>query len=139
MDSMKLQQLFEEVCEFKMTRSDAHFKLVILANAVWHGNFIPSVSTLKKDIVRRRGAYLIDFFSRVDVVSDSQAFQLRKPLDALQKQLPEVQKRETFYPGDRPGYDDVAHLWGLANGLRPSSVPGLLNLQRRAYQRHWNH
>jgi hypothetical protein len=136
MDSTTLQQLFEEICEFKITRYQAQSKLLVLARAIWHNDFIPNLFRLKEDTARRRGAYLIDFFSRFPVLSDKQANKLRKQLGTnLRQQLPSVcpNSQVTFYPDDVPGYDEVAHLWGLANGLRPSKVPGLLNLQRRAY------
>jgi hypothetical protein len=135
MNSTTLQQLFEDISEFQMTRYQAQSKLLVLARAVWHNDFTPNLSLLIDPTTRRRGAYLIDFLSRFPVMSDTRANQLRKQLDAVQKQLPSVSPNSqiTFYPGDIPGHDEVAHLWGLANGLRPSKVPGLLNLQRRAY------
>ena len=58
MDSMKLQQIFEELCELKMNQTDAQSKLVILAKAIWYDHFIPSLATLKREIAQRRGGYL---------------------------------------------------------------------------------
>jgi hypothetical protein len=39
MNSTNLQQLFEELCEFKITRYQAQSSLFILAKAVWQENF----------------------------------------------------------------------------------------------------
>ncbi|OAD23022.1 amino acid adenylation, partial [Candidatus Thiomargarita nelsonii] len=75
----------QNALEFKMTRYQAQSKLLVLARAVWHNDFTPNLILLKEETALRRGAYLIDFFSRFPVMSDTRANQLRKQLGAVQK------------------------------------------------------
>jgi len=49
MNSTTLQQLFEEICEFKMTRYQAQSKRLVLARAVWHNDFTPNLILLKEE------------------------------------------------------------------------------------------
>jgi hypothetical protein len=130
---MLLQQQFEQLCEcHSLSRSQAEVVLLSLAKAIWQEEFTPNLSCLT-GMALRRGSYLIDFFSRVHLVSAPRQQYLRHTLEAVSPQLPRLPPSEglPFYPEDSPGYDEIAHAWGLSNGIRPARVPGLLDLQRR--------
>lgn len=108
--------------------------LLQLAQAFVRGMFTPDLDHLSGTALRR-GAYLLDLFLRLYVTESSQAQRLRLQLEHARSKLAASLQAEqmSFYPDDSTGHDQIAHTWGLSNGIRPASIPGLLDLQRRAY------
>lgn len=128
---MEIQQTFEEVCEFNgLTREQAAYYLLLIAEAFLKKNFTPALDKLQ-NVALRRGAYLVDFYTSFYPIDEARKKQFQKQLDTLRQQLTPPNSRPPFYPGDMPGFDEVADFWGLSNGMRPAKVPGLLDLQRR--------
>ncbi|GAK51193.1 hypothetical protein U14_02435 [Candidatus Moduliflexus flocculans] len=116
------------------SREQAHAALRQLAKAFITGIFIPDFKALS-GIALRRGAYLLDMFLRLYVRDLSQKQRLRTQLEQVKTELNVSPPTSLFpfYPNDTPGYDQLAHTWGLSNGIRPANVPGLLDLQRRTF------
>lgn len=136
METSTFQQIYEHVCrQENLTRQQTKTALLQLAQAFVRGMFTPDLDHLNGAALQR-GAYLLDLFLRLYVTEPSQAQRLRLRLkharSKLKASLPTIQT--SFYPDDSPGRDQLAHRWGLSNGIRPASIPGLLDLQRRAYQ-----
>jgi hypothetical protein len=116
-----------------MPRTQAQAELLQIAEALLQGTFVPELQKLP-DQALRRGAYVLDLFTRLLPLEATRKHALRGLLDRLWQQLSAVPTTPSvaFYPDDAAGHDTLAHHWGLANGLRPAHVPGLLDLQRRA-------
>lgn len=135
METSTFQQIYEHVCrQENLTRQQMQAALLQLAQAFVRGMFTPDLDHLSGTALRR-GAYLLDLFLRLYVTEPSQLQRLRLRLEQVRSKLAVSLPAEqtSFYPGDSPGHDQLAHRWGLSNGIRPASILGLLDFQRRAY------
>lgn len=107
--------------------------LRVLADAAWHKGWSPDVEQVALPL-RRKAAYLADFFASNQAMPLNQSRLLKSRLKALAAQFPNV-AAEGFYVGDVAGKtnrDALAKKWGLTSGVQAKRVPGLLDLQRRS-------
>ena len=138
METSTFQYIYEQVCrQENLTRQQMQAALLQLAQAFVRGMFTPDLDHLNGTALRR-GAYLLDLLLRLYVTEPSQVQRLRLRLQHARSKLTASLPAEhtSFYPDDSPGHDQLAHRWGLSNGIRPASIPGLLDFQRRAYISH---
>ena len=107
--------------------------LCVLANAAWHEGWSPEVAAVPSQL-RRKAAYLADFFASNQAMPLEQSRKLKDRLNALKADFSEPSSC-AFYTNTktvRTNRDALAKKWGLAAGLQAKRVPGLLDLQRRS-------
>lgn len=109
---------------------DAQEDLLALGDGLIRQDFIPDLDQFE-GIALRKACYVVQYFSTTWNVEPEQRKNLTQLLDAAMHRI-ESTKPSTFYTNDKPSKRDrLAIHWGLANGMKPSRVPGLLDQQRR--------
>lgn len=107
--------------------------LRVLANAAWHKGWSPDVEAVSPPL-RRKAAYLADFFASNQAMPLEQSRQLKERLKVVKMTLSESSS-DVFYANQnsvRTNRDALAKKWGLVAGVQAKRVPGLLDLQRRS-------
>ncbi len=118
------QEVFDRLVssEFSLASFD---DVKAVALAMWHENFVPSVTHLSETSAKAAG-YVVDKLMRFNCVSQELKVKLREVLAVLKE-------RFSFTPVKVKGCEKLAQSWGLATDLK-QQVRELLEYQTRHYK-----
>ena len=124
MNQENLSSLFKQVISNSFATTEVE-DLKTIAIAVWHENYLPSISNLDS-LQKKRAGYLIDRLMRYNCVSKSQKLKLLTLVKTLKNSI------STQTNLSNPQVESLAMKWGLDEDISELMID-ILQYQTRHY------